>query len=1070
MTIPFQTIRTRLRLCFVLVSLAVASASGQLFGKNKVQYENWEWFLLESRHFDVYFYAGAEDLAEFAAIESERALTQIARDFRYEISGRIPLIIYKSHNDFQTTNVTPGLLPEGVGGFTEFLKHRVVVPYEGDYGQFRHVLHHELIHAVMFDMLYGRSLANLIGGRGSLRLPLWFSEGLAEFASVGWDTKADMFIRDAVLSGTLPPVGYLGGYFAYKGGQSLFRFLGDRYGREKVGELLGNVRSIRQLDSALQSACGMTLEELDNEWRKSVRKEYWPEISSREEPQEFARRLTDHRALENYYNTSPAISPDGSRVAFLSDRNVYADVYLLSTIDGEVIRRLVKGQRSGKFEELHWLRPGIAWSPSSDRIALAAKAGERVHLFVIRASDGEVEQELDFDLDGLFSPAWSPLGNRLAFVGLKDGASDIYRVDLGDGTLHTVTSDVYSDTDPSWSPDGERLVFISDRGADTVDDDAARPMWQHDYRHTDVYMVDAGGGRISRITHDPFVEVTPLIAPDGRHVLYTADPNGCFNVFAQNIDSGERWPLTNVLTGAFDITLSRDGSKLVFASLSDAGWDVFEMSNPLAVKAGQIELTPTAFRQREADDKLWAAENESPEPRDELEPLDVGAPDFERFVFSKESVERVGELAQASAGLDSSDQSNDVGIADSVLVGAGSAGESGEDDDADDFNISRYSPKFSPDLVYGAAAYSQYFGVVGASQIALSDVLGNHQIYIATNLYFDLENSDFYGSYFYMPNRNDYGFSAFHNAFLWFSDRQDFVEEKLNEGGFSYLPGSYILFRDRYYGGGVAMRRPLDRFHRLEGELGMVFIDREFLDLDVGTQHRRLVQLGAAHVTDTALWGITGPMGGAVSRFGIALSPALTEDYLSFATFDADLRRYFLIGKEYALALRFFGGASMGDDPQQFFLGGMQNWLNRDLSNDFRIENLDDLYFASFATPLRGADFYAQVGRRVALANIEFRFPMLRHLALGFPLPIELGNIRGALFADVGSAWNNNSDWRLTSRTERGERRLHDLLLGYGLGARWNLGFFVLKLDVGWQDDLSRRTKPHWYLTLGPEF
>ena len=164
------------------------------------------------------------------------------------------------------------------------------------------------------------------------------------------------------------------------------------------------------------------------------------------------------------------------------------------------------------------------------------------------------------------------------------------------------------------------------------------------------------------------------------------------------------------------------------------------------------------------------------------------------------------------------------------------------------------------------------------------------------------------------------------------------------------------------------------------------------------------------------------------------------------------------------------GGASMGDDPQQFFLGGMQNWLNRDLSNDFRIENLDDLYFASFATPLRGADFYAQVGRRVALANIEFRFPMLRHLALGFPLPIELGNIRGALFADVGSAWNNNSDWRLTSRTERGERRLHDLLLGYGLGARWNLGFFVLKLDVGWQDDLSRRTKPHWYLTLGPEF
>lgn len=1048
-----------------MVSICAGIATGQGFGKNKVQYENWDWFLLESKNFDVYFYSGAEDLARFAAIESERALSQIAREFRYEISDRIPLIIYKSHNDFQTTNVTPGLLPEGVGGFTEFLKHRVVVPYEGDYDQFRHVLHHELIHAVMFDMLYGRSLANLIGGQSSLRLPLWFSEGLAEYASEGWDTKADMFIRDAVLSGTLPPIDYLGGYFAYKGGQSLFRFLGDRYGREKIGELLGKVRSLRKLDSALEQSCGMTMEALNREWSKAMRREYWPEIASRDEPEEFARRLTDHRKLQNYYNTSPSLSPDGSKVAFLSDRNVYADVYLLSAIDGKVIRRLVKGQRSGKFEELHWLRPGIGWSPASDYIALAAKAGERDHLFVIDVKDGDVDRELDFDLDGLFSPAWSPTGDRIAFVGLKDGASDIYYVDLADESIHAVTSDPFSDTDPSWSPDGERLVFISDRGGARGEGFSSEAMTRHDYRHVDVYMTSRDGNDITRITDDPFIEETPIVAPDGRHVLFTADPNGCFNVFVHSLDDGQRWPITNVLTGAFDISLSRDGSKLVFAALSDAGWDVFEMSNPLSVEPGRIELVPTAFRQLEEDRRAWVAEAEATDSTETLAPLDVGAPDFDQFIFSKETVIRVGELAEAET------PNPELTPPDSLSTDSAENPIGGpQDEDDEELSVRPYSPKFSPDLVYGAAAYSQYFGVVGASQIALSDVLGNHQIYISTNLYFDLENSDFYGSYFYLPNRNDYGFSIFHNAFLWLSDNPEFVEDKLLEGGYDYAPGSIIFFRDRFYGGGIAMRRPLDRFRRLEGELGMVFIDREFLDLDAKSQHRRLVQMRTSYVTDTALWGITGPMGGAVSRFGVSVSPALSDNQLSFATFDADLRRYFLIGKEYSFALRFFGGASIGDDPQQFFLGGMQNWLNRDLGDDFRIENLDDLYFASFATPLRGADYYTQVGRRVALANIEFRFPLLRHLAMGFPLPIELGNIRGAVFVDVGSAWNNNSDWRLSTRTESGERMLDDLLLGYGIGGRWNLGFFVLKFDVGWQDDFAHRSKPRWYLTLGPEF
>lgn len=1060
--------------------LLMVPASSAQFGKNKVQYENWEWFYLETANFDIYFYEGADDIARFAAVEAERALAQVSREFRYEVTEKIPFIVYKSHNDFQSTNTTSGLLPEGVGGFTEFLKHRVVVPFEGTYDQFRHVIHHELVHAVMFEMLYGRSLASMMGRQASLRVPLWFSEGLAEYASTGWDTKADMFIRDAVVSGSLPTLNYLGGYFAYKGGQSVFRYIGNRYGHEKVGELLGQLREQRDVERAFDESVGMGMEDLDRAWQKAMRKEYWPDIADRQEPGEFARRLTDHRELQNYYNTSPSISPDGSRVAFLSDRNVYADVWLTSTIDPSETVRLVEGQRSGKFEELHWLRPGISWAPDGSAVTFAAKSGHRDRLFIIDAKTGDVQREFEFELDGLFSPSWSPVGGRIAFVGSQGGASDIYYVDLSDGRLYPLTRDKFSDTDPSWSPDGEEVVFISDRG-DAASDDL--PMWRRDYESVDVYVVSREGGGIRRITDNEFMEETPVWTPDGKHLFYTSDVNGCFNIFTHDLEADDAWPITDVLTGAFDLSVSRDGSKLVFSSLLDSGWDLYEMALPLSIRPGDVVLEPTDFRIRSAE----AVEDVLPDVPVELESVStIGLPGFSKFVFTPESVLRVAEIAEEERSEQSSARLVDPEI---VAEGAAKESEDPRVDDVDeagdnaglrladvdgtddgDFRVQKYSPKFSPDMVYGAAAYSQYFGIVGASQLAVSDILGNHQIYLATNLYFDLTNSDIFASYFYLPNRNDYGIAGFHNAFLWISDDREFVQEKAGEGGYAYRDGDALLFRDRYYGAQFAISRPLDLFRRVEGDLGLVIIGREFLDLDIPTERRALLQPSVAYVSDTILWGITGPMGGGGMRVSAKWSPKLFDDQQSFLTLEADLRRYYLLNKEYSFAFRFYGGVSEGEGAQKFFLGGMQDWINRDYAAGYRIEDIDELYFASFVTPMRGVDYYAQAGHRVALLNAEFRFPLLRYLSLGFPLPLQLGNIRGALFVDAGSAWDNNSDWSLTRKTEGGETMLDDLMLSYGFGARWNLGIFVLKLDAGWQQDLVSRPTSKWYLTLGPEY
>ena len=111
------------------------------------------------------------------------------------------------------------------------------------------------------------------------------------------------------------------------------------------------------------------------------------------------------------------------------------------------------------------------------------------------------------------------------------------------------------------------------------------------------------------------------------------------------------------------------------------------------------------------------------------------------------------------------------------------------------------------------------------------------------------------------------------------------------------------------------------------------------------------------------------------------------------------------------------------------------------------------------------------IGTRFFLANIEFRFPLVRYLILGWPLPFGFQNVRGALFMDIGSAWSDDSQWRPFAASESvGLFRLDDMRAGFGIGARMNLGFFLLKYDVAWPTNFEHTGKAVHYFTMGAEF
>src|SRR5574341_372647 len=103
--------------------LSFGSAHGQFyFGKNKVQYTSFDWQVMSTEHFRIYFYSEEKEIAEIAAKIAEDSYRQLAIKFNHEIKATTPLIIYSAPHYFTQPNIVPGILPEGVGGFTEFMK------------------------------------------------------------------------------------------------------------------------------------------------------------------------------------------------------------------------------------------------------------------------------------------------------------------------------------------------------------------------------------------------------------------------------------------------------------------------------------------------------------------------------------------------------------------------------------------------------------------------------------------------------------------------------------------------------------------------------------------------------------------------------------------------------------------------------------------------------------------------------------------------------------------------------------------------------------------------------------
>ena len=562
----------RLHLTLLILLFLSGSAYGQYyFGKNKIQYTNFDWQVLTTQHFEIYFYTGEREIAEIAASSAEESYRFLENKFNHSVEKRIPLIIYSSPNYFAQTNIIPSLLPESVAGFTEFLKGRMAVPFNGSYWDFARVIRHELVHAfVMRKIPYVMKAHRKINYTG---LPLWFEEGLAEHWSREWDSEADMMIRDLVISGRFIGLENIhqiyGSFLMYKVGEAFCAFLEREFGDDKIGLLFENYWKGDRFAEVFRLTFNRSLPDVWAEWEYSLKKKYFPEIETKDLPDRASTQLTFGGIN---IKPEPVLLSDQEWVVFKSNTLGYSSIRMMSP-EGEKVRSttLIKGERSPQFESLHLLKSKIEVSRDG-KIAFVSKSQEKDVLYFYDIAERKITGERRFeDLVELASPSWSPDAQKVAFVGVgQNGYSDLYLYDLKDETLTSLTQDVYEEEDPSWSPDGKQIAFASDRGP------------QGDQGYINLFLLTLPNKEIVPLTSGAFHDLAPDWSSDGQRLVFTSDRNGSFDLYLLSFhsekDSSEVTRLTSLLTGAFDPSFSSDDKTLFFSAYEKYSFQIHKMS------------------------------------------------------------------------------------------------------------------------------------------------------------------------------------------------------------------------------------------------------------------------------------------------------------------------------------------------------------------------------------------------------------------------------------------------------------------------------------------------------------
>ena len=1056
--------RTALLTLIAGAALTLRGSAQEYFGQNQVQYKDFNWQVIETEHFLIHYYPSEREAAMEGARMAERDYARLSRILGHEFREKKPILFFASRADFGQNNVT-GDLGEGTGGVTEPLRHRMLMPFTGDFRGLEHVLTHEMTHEFQFDIFARGRAGGGIAQLSQVNPPLWFMEGMAEYLSLGPDyTRSSTVMRDAAINGDLPTIVKMNEqpdrYDPYRFGQPLWAYVAGRFGDEVIGAIMADVPSMG-IERAFKRETGESLEDLGDQWKEAMQIKYLPQVAQLDRPRHFAQPLLSQKRTGGQVFLAPALSPDGKYIAFLSNGSflkgqVFIDLWLGDAKTGKRVSRLVKSTFDPNYQEIGILYSQSSFSPDGKLLAFSALGGGQEALYLLDVKRRKRIAKYDLPLDGIVNPSWSPDGKHLVFSGNKGGITDLYTVDADGKNLTQLTHDKYADMQPQWSPDGTMIAFATDQAPGADLKNLKFPHWQIAIYHVD-------GGSVELIPGQDGLNINPTWAPDSKSIAFVSDRTGGQNIFLYDLAQKQHFQLTNVVGGVISltefspvITWSHATDKMAFTYLENGEYTVWTIDNPRLLKRQPFNATAvTTVAQREDSAAARRAARVDSTTADSL----------------SYSYYRTGTAFRQSNALADSGPRTDTRISVASILDSGAV----QLPDTNQFKQYKYHIRFSPDFVarptVGYSRNNFGNGVFGGTAISLSDMVGNNHLAFALSINGRLADAQGLAAYTNLSHRLQYAV-GYQQSPYYFGEGSQFAQNP--DGSITEQDIIARYLNREAFAIGIY---PLNRFTRFELGLTLADLERSFLvfttpfdrfgnqtdatkQQEVAGSSKYYVEPSLSYVSDNTLFGYTGPIYGRRYRFGV--TPAIGQ--FQWIGLLADYRRYDAILFSYlTIATRLTANLSYGRDADS---------LQKYLGYSDLIRGYDDRSFAITNANCPAGTINSQrcnrlLGSKVAFGNIEVRFPLVRGgLAGAIPLP----PIEGAFFYDAGTTWFNGQKVEFRRDSQDNPANVRSLLTSYGFGLRVNLfNYVILRWDYSIPQDSPGR-HGFWQFSLYPTF
>ncbi|ELR69593.1 tolB protein precursor [Fulvivirga imtechensis AK7] len=943
-------------LCFT--SLEVTA---QYFGRNKPKYDKFNFDVVKTPHFDIYHYFDNPSLVYQLSEISESWYKMHQEVLKDTLQPHNPILLYRNHADFQQTNAISSAPGIGTGGVTEAFKNRVIMPVTESNAQTDHVLGHELVHAFQYNMII-RSDDPEINIRSLANIPLWMVEGMAEYMSIGSkDPHTAMWMRDAVINNDIPSIRDLtisNKYFPYRYGQAFWAFLANTWGDTIIKPVFIETARLGY-EAGIQKVFNFDHATLSEMWKQSL-KDYYLKYKEENNGPLIGHRILSEKTAGRI-NISPAVSPNGQYLAFLSEKDLFTiDLFLADARTGEIIRKLTTTSQASHIDAISFLESAGAWSPDSRQFAYVVFDNGKNQIVITDVASSKIVKKFAVPgVPALNNITWSPKGDKLAFTGLVNGQSDLYVYHFQNGKVDQITNDYYSDIQPSWLHDNESILFTTDR--------KRTPTNKYTYGSYQLAFINTSNKEVQVVNLFPGADnFNPVVSPDGESIYFVSNRDGFRNLYKYEVANDKVYRLTNYFTGISGITpsapvlsIAREKDLLAYVYYSKGQYAIFSAPLGNFIKK---EVNPQAV-------EMSAAYLPPYNPAK----LDIVDQNLQKRFAMRDSM---------------------------------------------DVTIKQvpYKPKFQLDYIgsTGVGITTSRFGtgMAGGVDAIFSDILGDKQLY--TSLALNGEVYDFGGQVVFLnrERRLQWAFGASHIPYRygWYTLEQDSLiiqgdtvqvenlainirrifEQELS--GFLFYPISKTK-RLEFQGSHAWYSNRLDRINNYYYR-GYRVGEKQEKDLPAPSGYT-IQRVNAALVSDNSYFGLTAPLKGHRYR----LQGEQFFGKLEIFTTLADYRKYVFV-KPFAVAFRGYHYARYGRDANSDLLPpiflGAPGVIRGYSTNTFYDPGSDNLNINDL------------LGSRVVVGNLEIRLP--------FTGPRQIAMIESRvlftdlnLFFDAGYAWNEHS-------------------------------------------------------------